>query len=314
MKEDSKDTLMVSIRCLVYNHEPYLRQCLDGFVMQQTNFRFEAIVHDDASTDGSAAIIREYAAKYPDIIKPIYETENQYSKRDASLRRIMNAHIQGKYVAYCEGDDFWTDPLKLQKQVDFMESHPDFSLCTHHCDEYDQDTRQLILDWNRKIKEDLEFDLDYYITRKTFITQPLTFLYRRVYLDDVVCAKKYKGYKDLTMVYILLKQGKGMFLKDNMATYRKHKGGVWHGASKERQVKSEINTVLGIYDVEKSVEAARFLRVSIYNLGYLGFHFLRNQYDIYSKALSVVFNELGFVVWAKTIFRSFNIFHKHFGY
>ena len=81
VEKDSRE-LMVSIRCLVYNHEPYLRQCLDGFVMQQTNFRFEAIVHDDASTDGSAAIIREYAAKYPDIIKPIYETENQYSKRD----------------------------------------------------------------------------------------------------------------------------------------------------------------------------------------------------------------------------------------
>lgn len=121
--------LMVTIRCLVYNHEPYLRQCLDGFVMQKANFRFEAIVHDDASTDGSADIIREYAEKYPDIIKPILETENQYSKKDGSLTRIMNAHTHGKYVAMCEGDDYWTDPLKLQKQVDFMESNPDYFLC-----------------------------------------------------------------------------------------------------------------------------------------------------------------------------------------
>ena len=122
---------MVSIRCLVYNHEPFLRQCLDGFVMQQVNFSYEAIVHDDASTDGSAEIIKEYAEKYPDIIKPILETENQYSKRDGSLRRIMNAHTRGKYVALCEGDDYWTDPLKLQKQVDFLESHPDYSMCCH---------------------------------------------------------------------------------------------------------------------------------------------------------------------------------------
>ena len=127
MKENTSP-LMVTIRCLAYNHEPYIRQCLEGFVMQKTNFRFEAIVHDDASTDGTAAIIREYAKKYPDIIKPIFETENQYSKKDGSLRRIMDAHTHGKYVAICEGDDYWIDPLKLQKQVDFLETHPDYGM------------------------------------------------------------------------------------------------------------------------------------------------------------------------------------------
>lgn len=123
---------LVAIHCLVYNHEPYLRDCFEGFVMQQTNFQFVAIVHDDSSTDGSAAIIREYEEKYPHIFKPIYETENQYSKRDGSLERIMNEAIDGtgaKYVAVCEGDDYWTDPLKLQKQVDFMEANPEYSLC-----------------------------------------------------------------------------------------------------------------------------------------------------------------------------------------
>ena len=123
-----KDDLIVSIRCLTYNHEPYIRQCLDGFVMQKTNFRFEAIVHDDASTDGTADIIREYAEKYPEIIKPILETENQYSKHDGSLGRIMNAACTGKYIAMCEGDDYWTDPYKLQKQVDFLEEHPEYGL------------------------------------------------------------------------------------------------------------------------------------------------------------------------------------------
>lgn len=120
--------LMVTIRCLAYNHEAYIRQCLDGFVMQRTSFRFEAIVHDDASTDGTAGIIREYAERYPDIIKPIFETENQYSKHDGSIRRIMNQHTRGKYVAMCEGDDYWIDPLKLQKQVDFLEEHEDYGL------------------------------------------------------------------------------------------------------------------------------------------------------------------------------------------
>ena len=125
---------LVAINCLVYNHEPYLRDCFEGFVMQQTNFPFVAIVHDDASTDGSAAIIREYEEKYPDIIKPIYETENQYSKRDGSIDRIMNEAIDAtgaKYVAMCEGDDYWIDSLKLQKQVDFMEANPEYSICFH---------------------------------------------------------------------------------------------------------------------------------------------------------------------------------------
>lgn len=125
-----KESPLVSIQCLVYNHGPYLRQCLEGFVMQKTNFAFEAIVHDDASTDNSADIIREYAEKYPDIIKPIYETENQYSKKDGSLDRIMNAaiHPDAKYIAMCEGDDYWIDPLKLQKQVNFLENHGEYGM------------------------------------------------------------------------------------------------------------------------------------------------------------------------------------------
>lgn len=122
---------LVAIHCITYNHEPYIRDALEGFVMQQTDFPFVAIVHDDASTDGTAAIIREYAEKYPDIIKPIFESENQYSKHDGSLGRIMNQACDetgAKYIALCEGDDYWTDPLKLQKQVDFLETHPEYSM------------------------------------------------------------------------------------------------------------------------------------------------------------------------------------------
>lgn len=124
-----KADIKVSVRCLVYNHAPYLRRCLEGFVMQRTSFKFEVVVHDDASTDGSDKIILEYAERFPDIINPIIETENQYSKRDGSLRRIMNEACSGKYFASCEGDDYWIDPFKLQKQYDFMESHPNVVLC-----------------------------------------------------------------------------------------------------------------------------------------------------------------------------------------
>lgn len=127
INKNNQTPIMVSIRCAVYNQEKYIRQCLDGFVMQKTKFRFEVIVHDDASTDDTVSIIKKYSESYPEIIKPIFEKENQYSKHDGSIRKIMNTACSGKYIAFCEGDDYWTDPLKLQKQVDILESNPDVS-------------------------------------------------------------------------------------------------------------------------------------------------------------------------------------------
>lgn len=135
-KEDKGDSLyliyrlpVVSVLCCVYNHEPYLRQCLDGFIMQDTTFKYEVIIHDDASTDSSADIIREYAEKYPDVIKPIYQKENQYSKQIDILKKYVCPRVRGCYVAICEGDDYWIDSYKLQKQVDYMETHPECAVC-----------------------------------------------------------------------------------------------------------------------------------------------------------------------------------------
>ena len=118
----------VSVRCITYNQESYIAQALDSFLMQETTFPFEIIVHDDASTDNTADIIREYEAKFPRIIKPIYEKENQYSKKDGSLSKIMDEACKGEFVAICEGDDYWIDPQKLTRQINFLESHPDYSL------------------------------------------------------------------------------------------------------------------------------------------------------------------------------------------
>ena len=111
------EDIKVSVCCLVYNHEKYLRQCLDSLLMQETNFKYEILIHDDASTDGSADIIREYESKFPDIIKPIYQTENQYSKQVQISWTYQYPRARGKYLAWCEGDDFWSDKKKLQKQV-----------------------------------------------------------------------------------------------------------------------------------------------------------------------------------------------------
>src|SRR5690606_22666379 len=126
------DNIIVSICCITYNHEPYIRECLDGFMMQECDFAFEVLIHDDASTDSTQDIMREYQEKYPDIIKPIIQTENQYSKGIRTIQSTYNfSRAKGKYIALCEGDDYWTDPFKLQKQVDFLEANPDCSVCFH---------------------------------------------------------------------------------------------------------------------------------------------------------------------------------------
>lgn len=123
----------VTVWCLTYNQKAFIKDALEGFVMQKTSFPFEVIVHDDASTDGTTDIVKEYAIKYPEIIKPMIETENQWQKGGLKhIISIMNEkHRRGKYIAFCEGDDYWTDSLKLQRQVDFLESHSDYSMCFH---------------------------------------------------------------------------------------------------------------------------------------------------------------------------------------
>lgn len=140
-----KDKPLVSISCITYNHAPYIRQCLEGFIMQKTNFAYEILIHDDASTDSTSDIIREYENKYPDIIKPIYETENQYQKGVPIGSAVWNVpRAQGKYIALCEGDDYWTDPNKLQKQVDYMEQHSEIDLCCTASQQYVQKTGKFI--------------------------------------------------------------------------------------------------------------------------------------------------------------------------
>jgi glycosyltransferase involved in cell wall biosynthesis len=126
---DKQNDILVSICSLTYNHALYIRQCLDGLLMQKTNFKYEIIIHDDCSTDGTADIVREYAENYPDIIVPILQSVNQYQNGNPHIwTSFFYPKVRGKYIALCEGDDYWIDPMKLQKQVDYLDTHPDCSM------------------------------------------------------------------------------------------------------------------------------------------------------------------------------------------
>lgn len=244
---------LVSICCTTYNHLNYIRQCLDGFVMQKTNFPIEILIHDDASTDGTQDIIREYEAKYPNIIKPIYQKENQYSK-GVKVNLVYNySRVKGKYIALCEGDDYWTDPHKLQKQVDFLESHPDYVMCSHRFNQYIQDKG--ILEEEKDFTfQGTDYDLKNLIIGK-WITQTLTVMFRYSILD-LNLLRLYGISQDFVLCYALLKNGKGYCFSDIMGVYRVHNGGVWTGISLNNQRKMEFEQRLAIYDVEKSEVAA----------------------------------------------------------
>jgi glycosyltransferase involved in cell wall biosynthesis len=257
MNQDNKD-ILVSISCITYNHAPYIRECLDGFMMQQTNFPFEVLIHDDASTDGTTEIIKEYEAKYPNIIKPLYEEENQWVKGRRGSAVFNFPRAQGKYIALCEGDDYWTDPLKLQKQVDFLESHPDYVMCSHRFNLYIQNKGVFQNDWYGDRTEGVNYNLNTLIHGGWFF-HPLTVMFRsdKLDLDEY---SQYKYSMDAVLFFHLLKKGEGYMMSDNMSVYRIHSGGVWSSIGSNNQIRNEFKARIGLYEVEQSYEAAFFLR------------------------------------------------------
>lgn len=233
---------MVSICCITFKHEKYIRECLDGFIMQKTNFPFEVIVHDDASPDKTADIIREYEAKYPDIIKPIYQTENQYSKKIKSLWKHVFPRCRGKYIAICEGDDFWCDPNKLQIQYDFMEAHPDYSLCMHGRYIIDQFARQYIsVPFYRNFPENgMEFAHRTAIGEYFFSTQTM-FIRKSVFdarHDDIYRDCCNAPMSDLQIAFHLALAGNIKYMPQRMAVYRRAPGSATNNA---KGVRNDFN-------------------------------------------------------------------------
>lgn len=242
------NTPFVSISCITYNHESYIRQAIEGFLMQKTNFPVEILIHDDASTDNTANIIREYEKKYPDTIKPIYQTENQYSRKDGTIGRLQRGRAKGKYYAMCEGDDYWTDPNKLQKQVDFLENHPEYIFCCHRFKILDQNTGIFKREYAHAYYGDGNLEIDLSLYSKIWITQPLTTVVRtEILLKALEECKKYDNSRDVHTFYHLLKLGKGISLNEFMGVYRWHREGVAGLLSVEKKFINGYNTYKKMY-------------------------------------------------------------------
>jgi len=214
--------IKVSILCATYNHKNFIRQTLDSFLMQKTDFKYEVIIHDDASTDGTTEIIKEYAAKHPDIFKPIFQKENQYSKgiRWFTVRYLL-PNAKGEYLALCEGDDYWTDANKLQMQVDFLDNNPDYALCFHPVRVFYENNEK-----EESVFPDLnainEFTTEQ-LLKGNFI-QTNSVMYRRQEYHNLP-TNIMPG--DWYLHLYHAKFGKIGFINRVMSAYRRHPGGIW---------------------------------------------------------------------------------------
>lgn len=218
---------MVSVLCTAYNHESYIGQALESFLSQETDFPFEIVINDDASPDKTAEIIRQYERKYPDKIKAFYQQENLYSRNINIEDTVMLPAARGKYIAFCEGDDYWSDPHKLQKQVDFMEANPEYSACVHETTvaNYFDNSTETILYTKRHCPETGDRDLIFEELLKgmahAYHTSAL--LFRREYAfnlpDYFYCGAKY-GFADFPRAIFLMLNGPIRFIDQPMSVYR----------------------------------------------------------------------------------------------
>lgn len=283
----------VLVRCNTFNQSNYIEDTLNGFVMQQTTFPYVCLIIDDASTDGEQQLIKSFLEKECDMSKVIrYDTEpakilivphraNQHCtmavyllrKNHYSIKRSKIPYVKPwvdccNYEAFCEGDDYWIDPLKLQKQVDFLESHQDYVVCSHDFIRLNQNNKELqkksafhyLFTSKKDNKDFFTYTLDDYF--KGWWTHPLTCMYRNRNFYENIPREKYKSFRDDIFYYYVLKEGKGALLPDVMAVYRIHNAGVWSKSNYIEKKEASMFNAYNIYTVEHDKRAfGKILRI-----------------------------------------------------
>lgn len=237
-----KNNIEVSIVCNTYNHEKYIREALEGFLKQKTNFKFEVLIHDDASTDHTAEIIKEFEERYPEVIRPIYQSENQYSKGINVTTTFQYPRAKGKYIAFCEGDDFWTDKRKLQKQYELMEKYPEVNMSAH--------TVKAISNGEEKFRfapSNVEciFSIEEVIKGGGEFVSTNSLFYRKKMVEKIPEFYKYLGLDYSLQIWGSLNGGM-LFLPECMGAYRVATPGSWTvrvSQNRERYVDLKKRTI-----------------------------------------------------------------------
>ncbi len=266
MNDESFDQPLVSISCITYNHAGFIEKALEGFLMQETNFAFEVLIHDDASTDGTEDIIRRFQKAHPNIIKPLYEETNQWLKGRKGSATFNFPRARGKYIALCEGDDYWTDPFKLQKQVDFLEENKSF-VGTFHEVQLKRENKGEFDGTYSNLSNDV-FSTEDFFGRHIVATCSLVF--RR--FDDLdLTIPEGVASGDKWMLFLLSLRGDFKFFPDVMGIYRLHDGGV-------SAMHSGINKV---YDM--GILLHKFDKISGYQFTQSCKNALRHEIEVHLK-------------------------------
>ena len=221
---------VVSVVCITYNHEAFIAEAIEGFLIQETTFPIEILIHDDASTDRTPEIIRSYQSKHPDLIKPILQVKNQYSLRGFGFLGDLFAIAQGKHIALCEGDDYWTDPLKLQKQVDFLESDPNIVIVGHrvkYLNNKNQNSQEYISAEEKEVGNVID------ILKRNYLPTASVILRRSAMPDLSWLIEIIQDLKqgDWPLFVFTAQNGKILFLNEVLAVYRVHGTSVWSSLS-----------------------------------------------------------------------------------
>lgn len=212
--------IKVSIYCLAYNHESYIRETLEGFINQRTKYGFKVIVHDDASTDNTANIIKEYCNNYPDLFEPIFQTENQFSKNVDVINAFILPRLVGDYVAICEGDDYWCDSNKLEKQISFLENNDAYSACVHNSVFLDM-KKNTSRPFNRNVNREKDLELTDVIDGVNGVFHTSSVIYRRSILNNNYRFVDFmKSVGDYPKAILMALNGKIKYFPEQMSVYR----------------------------------------------------------------------------------------------
>ncbi len=252
-------TPVVSVNMITYNHEPYIRQAIEGVMMQKTDFEFELVIGEDCSTDRTREICFEYQKKHPDKIRVLWSEENLYQHPHPAggNGRRTEAHCRGAFIAFCEGDDYWTDPTKLQRQVDVMRRYPDVSLCVHRYVELNNGTlthpmKKEDLVWMSKaIKASPDTD-GYTFSRedpRKLGYHTATIMYRKSLFDQEFYDRA-KFHCDIVMFHAALRKGCGYFINREMSVWRIGKQGTFSTLTKRAQYEFLLRHRWAIYDAD----------------------------------------------------------------
>ncbi|MHA6697197.1 glycosyltransferase family 2 protein [Chryseobacterium sp. A321] len=290
---------LVSICCLAFNHEKYIRECLDGFIKQKCDFEFEILIHDDASTDGTQEIIKEYQLNYPKIVKPILQTENTYSKGIRATIEYNFPRAKGKYIAMCEGDDYWIDPLKLQKQVGFLEENSDYNFSVGKVLTIDEFGRKNKIHEFADPSKRNSYTLEDYITYR--FSQTSSFLFRNDFTFPNFFKKAFSV--DQALVICATKDKNIYFHDDIFSHYRINSSSVSFTTSQKERYTKMIQ-----FWRDVKIFTENKYRISIFmNQLFIESHILSAKYDLY-KPIHFIIKGI-YIMRIKTLYKCKELFY-----